>query len=134
MPLRNSPVFRAAGMLAMLAVLAVILYESSQARGQPGVLELTTNEAYLGHFAVYAAMTFCAMTAIGRPAPGNLVAVFLLAAGVGLAMEVYQAFEPTRTASLGDVIANTAGAFCGLVVYVTAWVLVEPPVRLPTKL
>ena len=40
------PVFRAAGVVAMLVVLAVILYESSQARGQPGVLELT-NQAPL---------------------------------------------------------------------------------------
>ena len=39
MPFCNSTTFRLAGFTALLLILAVILYESSQARGQPGVAE-----------------------------------------------------------------------------------------------
>ena len=127
------PVFRAAGVVAMLVVLAVILYESSQARGQPGVLELTTNEAYVAHFAVYAVMTFCAMLAVGRASLGNLAVVFLLSVNLGMAMELYQAYEPSRTLSAMDALANAAGAFTGVSAYALLAVLFEPPRRKATK-
>lgn len=117
----------------MLVVLAVVLYESSQARGRPGVPDLTTNAAYAGHFAIYAAMVFCAMVAIGRASFLNLATVFVLAVCLGIAMELYQAFEPTRTASVQDAIANGAGAFFGVGTYAMASMLMEPSREPPRR-
>ena len=129
----NSPALRLAGVIAMLAVLVVILYESSQARGQPGILDLTTNESYVGHFVIYGLVSFFAMLAIGRPTFGNFVAVFLMACALGAALELYQKYEPTRTASPQDAFADVAGAFSGLVAYGVLVLLLDSPRRLSTK-
>lgn len=135
MPNRFGPVVRLACFGAALVVVMVILYESMQERGRPGVPDLSTNEAYLGHFAIYAVMAFCALGALGPRTFQGFLAVMLFAAGLGIALELYQAQLPTRTASAGDVLADIAGAIFGAAGYVMLTFLVEPLKRsLPTKL
>ncbi len=133
MDFRSPSVFRATAAVAMLIVLAIILYESSQMRGQPGVPELTTNEAYVGHFVIYAVVAFCAVTALGRPTLLTLGSVLVLSMALGIAMELYQMHVPTRTASSLDAMADTAGAMAGLIAYTMAVALLEPLRKLPTK-
>ena len=135
MPSRIDPRLRVAFLVATFAVVAVILYESTQERGRPGVPDLSTNEAYLGHFAVYALMAFCAMVALGPRTLQAFAAVVLIAASLGVSMELYQAQMPSRTASAGDVLADAAGAASGLATYAMLTALLEPPKRSqPTKL
>lgn len=102
-----------------LAVAAAIVFQSAQARGSPGVVSLTTNEAYAGHFAVYAVMTFAALMALGRRTLPAVLGVLALAAGLGLALEAYQAFVPSRAASGMDAVANASGAALGALLYLT---------------
>lgn len=130
---RSIPALRLASVLALVTVLAVILYESSQARGQPGVIELTTNEAYAGHFTVYAIMVFCAMAVLGRATLIGAASVLLLATSLGVAMELYQALEPSRTASAADALANAAGAAFGIIAFLLAGALLDSRGRQPTK-
>jgi VanZ family protein len=42
---------------------------------------------------------------------------FALSAVYGAAMELIQYFLPYRSFSLGDITANTVGAFCGSILY-----------------
>jgi VanZ family protein len=134
MPARIGPVLRSVCLLAALLVAAVVLYESTQERGTPGVLELTTNEAYLGHFAIYALMTFCTMVALAPRTFHGLAAILLFAAGLGVLLELYQAQLATRTASTGDAFADVAGAFLGLAAFVALHLFLEPPKQeQPTK-
>ena len=130
----SAPAFRAGCVLLTFAVTAVIVYESTQARGEPGVLELTTNEAYLGHFTIYAAMALSAMLALGRRTLFGVALVLLLVAGAGTALELYQAQVPSRSASLGDVLADVAGGLFGILVFlaITGIVLRRDESR-PTK-
>ena len=122
-------------LFAALLVAAVVLYESAQERGTPGVLELTTNEAYVGHFAIYALMTFCIMVALSPRTLHGLAAILLFAGGLGVLLELYQGQLATRTASAGDAFADVAGAFLGLAAYVALNLLLEPAKQeQPTKL
>ena len=121
-------------MVAMLVVVLVILYESSQPHGSKAVPDLTTNEAYVGHFLIYSAMAFCAMTVLGRLTLQGVVGVFLVALGLGVAMELYQMHVPSRTASDLDAMADAAGAIAGILTYTMAAMLMEPYARRqPTK-
>jgi VanZ family protein len=104
--------------VAVLVVLSIV-FQSTQARGTPGVLSLTTNEAYVGHFFTYAAMALCALATFRRPTFVSFVAVLFVAAGLKVVMEVYQAGVPSRAADPADALANVAGASFGLLAYVT---------------
>ncbi len=133
MELRNTARLRPIGIAATLTVVAIILYESSQVRGSAGVPELTTNEAYVGHFAIYAAVAFCAMLAVGRPSILVFLAVLGSSIALGAAMEVYQIHVPTRTASVQDAMADAAGALTGLLAFMVLSALLETPWRQSTK-
>jgi VanZ family protein len=121
------------GIAASALVLAVILYESSQIRGSTGVPEVTTNEAYVGHFAMYAAIAFCAMMALGRPSVLGFLVVLFGAIALGSAMELYQIHVPTRTASVQDALADTLGATAGLVAFLMFSAFIELQDKPPTK-
>jgi VanZ family protein len=133
MALRNPARLRSFGIVATAIVLTVILYESSQVRGRAGVPELTTNEAYLGHFAMYAAIAFCAMLAVGKPSVLAFLAVLAGAIALGSAMELYQIHVPTRAASVQDAVADTAGALTGLAAFLLVSFLLEPSGSQSTK-
>ena len=126
MSARIGPLLRTVCLLAALAVAAVVLYESTQERGTPGVLELTTNEAYVGHFAIYALMTFCVLVALAPRSLHTVATVVLFSGGLGVALELYQAQLSTRTASTGDALADLAGAFLGLASYIALSLLIDP--------
>lgn len=130
---RISPVLRQTGLMATFIIAAVILYESTQERGSPGVPDLTTNEAYVGHFAVYAAMTLCALMAIGRRSLYGMLIVVELAIGLGIAMELFQGMVPSRSSSLGDVVANTSGAVAGAIGYAMLLRLLDLRTPQPTE-
>jgi VanZ family protein len=53
----------------------------------------------------------------------GLVVVVLAVAGFGAGIEVAQSFVPGRTASGGDVVANTIGAVVGVACVVSWWVV-----------
>jgi VanZ family protein len=118
MPVHSGHAFRVASLLATFLVMGAIVFQSAQSRDAPGVLVLTTNEAYAGHFAMYALMTFSALAALGCRGLPLLMAVLVLTAGFGVALEAYQALIPTRTATAADAIANASGAAFGAVAYV----------------
>jgi VanZ family protein len=125
MELTNPNRLRTVGIGVTAIVLAIILYESSQIRGSAGVPEISTNEAYAGHFAMYAAIAFCAMMAIGRPSVLGFLLVLFGAIALGSAMELYQIHVPTRTASVQDALADTFGAIAGLLAFLMFTSLVE---------
>lgn len=119
MLLRIRPSVRTASLIVAVLVLLTIVFQSTQARGTPGILDLTTSEAYVGHFLTYAAMAVCALAAFRRPTLLSLITVLLVAAGLGIVMELYQAGVPSRAADPADALADVAGASFGLLAYVT---------------
>ena len=125
--------FRTSAVVAVPVVLVAILYESSQVHGSPGVPALTTNVAYAGHFAIYATLAFCGLAALGRPTWLGTAAVVLFSVGLGIAMEIYQIHVPTRTASVLDAMADTAGVMAGVFVFSVVMVLLEPLGKQSTK-
>jgi VanZ family protein len=134
MPPRLSPAFRSGCLLATIVVTGIILLQSMQERGQPGVPDLTSNEAYLAHFAIYAVMTFLALTALAPRTVFGFAVVIIAAIGLGVAMELYQAQTATRSGSAADVLADGAGVLFGAFTYITVTILMEPSrTRQPTK-
>jgi VanZ family protein len=105
--------FRLFWAVLTFAAAAFILWESTRSRGDPTLPELTTDEAYLGHLAVYAALGFCAQTAALTRRWGTLVAVVAIAGLFGVAIEAYQSTIDGREASAYDALANLAGATIG---------------------
>lgn len=134
MPFRFNPVIRYACLAATIVVAGVLLYESTQARGSPGVPDLTTNEAYVGHFAIYAAMTLSALAAIGRRSIFGMIIVVELAISLGIAMEIFQGHVPGRTPSMGDVVADATGAVLGALAYAVLLRVYDSLTPQPTKL
>jgi len=129
MPARVAPLVRAACFTAALAVAAVIFYESTQERGRPGVPDVSTNLAYLGHFATYAVLTICGLIALNPRSPWAFALVLALAVSLGIALEVYQIHLSTRTASVGDAFANAAGALSASTAYVALALWFDPAKR-----
>lgn len=78
------------------------------------------------HAASYAVIAALAvsrrLTRFETPGAIGLVVVVLAVAGFGAGIEVAQSFVPGRTASSGDVVANTVGAVVGVTVAVSGQV------------
>ncbi len=72
----------------------------------------------LGHFVEYLVLAALLAAAFGRrySVARRAGLVIALAVGLGVAIEVAQAFLPYRDCQLLDVLVNAAGAFFGLVV------------------
>jgi VanZ family protein len=126
---RPSLLLRTTCLVAAFAVAAVVLYESTQERGRPGIPEVSTNLAYAGHFAIYGLMTLLAVVAVAPRSPAAFAIVILTATGLGIAMELYQIHLTTRTASAGDAFADSAGALSAVAAYFALTVLFEAPNR-----
>jgi VanZ family protein len=111
--------FRLFWAVLTFAAAAFILYESTRSRGDPTLPELTTDEAYAGHLAVYAMLGFCAQTAALTRRWGSFVAVVVAAGLFGVFIEAYQSTIDGREASAYDALANLAGATIGAAVAYT---------------
>jgi VanZ family protein len=105
--------FRTLFAVASIAVAAFILYQSTRSNGDPTVPDLTTNEAYAGHLAVYAVLGFCAQTALLSRRLQTVLAVVAAATIFGACIEVYQSTLEGREASAYDALADLAGAAIG---------------------
>jgi VanZ family protein len=105
--------FRLFWAVLTFAAAAFILYESTRSRGDPTLPELTTDEAYVGHLAVYAALGFCAQTAALTRRWRAFVAVVVAAGLFGVCIEAYQSTIDGREASAYDALANLVGATIG---------------------
>ena len=108
--------FRRFWALAALLVAAFILYESTRTGGEPTAPDLTTTEGYFGHFGLYAALGFCAQTAVLSRRLGVLLAVAAAATAFGGCIELYQSTIPGREASAYDALSDLAGAGAGALV------------------
>ena len=96
-----------------IAIAAFILYESTRSLGDPTLPDLTTDEGYVGHLAVYTVLAFCAQTAILTRRWPTPVAVVAAAGLFGVLIEAYQSSLDGREASPYDALANLAGAALG---------------------
>ena len=105
--------FRGFWAVLALAVATFILYESTRSRGDPTVPDLTTDEAYVGHLAVYAVLGFCALTAAFARRWRTLIATVVTAGLFGVCIEAYQSTIDGREASAYDALANLTGAALG---------------------
>jgi VanZ family protein len=105
--------FRLFWAVLTIAISAFILYESTRSLGDPTLPDLTTDEGYVGHLAVYAVLAFCAQTAILTRRWPTLVAVVAAAGVFGVFIEAYQSTIDGREASAYDALANLAGATVG---------------------
>ena len=72
----------------------------------------------LGHFVEYLVLAALLTAALRRRCgvARRAALVMVLAVGLGVAIEVAQAFLPYRDCQLLDVLVNAGGAFCGLAV------------------
>jgi VanZ family protein len=129
MPVRIDPRIRGACFAVALAVTAVILYESTQERGRPGVPDVSTNLAYLGHFATYTLLTICGLIALNPRSMPAFVIVLALAVSLGAGLEAYQIHLSTRTASVGDALADAAGALSAVTAYVALALMLDSSKR-----
>jgi VanZ family protein len=75
--------------------------------------DVSTGVAYAGHFLLYAALGFSALTASYRRNAVVVAAVILAAAAFGGLLELYQSTLSGRESSFFDGLANLAGAACG---------------------
>jgi VanZ family protein len=107
--------FRVFWAILTVSVATLIFFESTRSRGDPTLPDLTTDEAYLGHLAVYAVLGFCAQTAAFARRWRTLVAVVAAAGLFGVCIEAYQSTIDGREASTYDALANLAGAALGAV-------------------
>jgi VanZ family protein len=105
--------FRLFWAVLTFAAAAFILWESTRSRGDPTLPELSTDEAYVGHLAVYAALGFCAQTAALTRRWRAFVAVVVAAGLFGVCIEAYQSTIDGREASAYDALANLVGATIG---------------------
>ncbi len=69
-----------------------------------------------GHFAEYGLLAALLTAALGGWAarPRSVLLALALAAGLGVAIEIVQAFLPYRDCEAADVAVNVLGAACGL--------------------
>lgn len=124
---------RTAALLLTLGTLIGVVYESTQAIGEPGVLILTTNQSYVAHFGVYAFLAFAALAAMRRLSWTGLILVIALVSGLGITMELIQSLVPSRAASTNDALADIAGAIAGALTYILLLGLFAAPVRQPAR-
>jgi VanZ family protein len=104
---RLSMFMRYVRVLPVLAVLAIILFSGLKAEPVP---QLFQQQDKLHHLLGFAALAFSLRVAFPRAQVVWLMAVSLTAA---LLIELGQDFLPQRTASLGDMLANTLGVLLG---------------------
>ncbi|MBM3940889.1 MAG: hypothetical protein FJ318_08415 [SAR202 cluster bacterium] len=107
----------ALGTIAWSAVVLDVSISPNPPRLQPaGVAEWWPA---LAHFGMYGGLTFLlvmTMMSLRRaaaPSKRQLAIAVGAAAGYGVAMEIGQAFVPSREASIADVGINLLGAVCG---------------------
>jgi VanZ family protein len=95
------------------------LFPWATARQVTTTHELIRKAAHVMEYAVLATLWFITLTRARRWAARNAAtAALLIAIGWACADELHQATEPSRTASIGDVAIDTAGA---LIASVVAW-------------
>ena len=84
--------------------------------------ELIRKAAHVTEYAVLAALWFVTLTRARRWSARNAAwAALLIAIGWACIDELHQATEPSRTASIGDVAIDTAGALVAAVVARRGW-------------
>jgi VanZ family protein len=89
--------------------------EMVSAAGPDREVEVTS----FGHFAEYGLLAVLLAAALGGWAarPRSLLVALALAAGLGAAIEVVQAFLPYRDCQAADALVNALGAACGLALF-----------------
>jgi VanZ family protein len=85
---------------------------------------LTDTHLHLGAYAVFSVVLAYATLHYRERSLARVAIVLSGAVALGAGLELVQLTLPYRTFSLGDLFANSAGAFVGLV-----WVALEPHVR-----
>jgi VanZ family protein len=90
-----------------------VLYESTRNAGDLTLPDVTTWEGYVGHFASYAVLVFCALMAIKRQRLATILIVIAAAGLMGALLEAYQSTLSGRDASAFDALANLLGASAG---------------------
>ncbi|MGV8842922.1 MAG: VanZ family protein [Pseudomonas sp.] len=94
-------------LLPVIAVLAIILFSGLKPEPVPQMFQ---QQDKLHHLLGFAALAFSLRLGFARTHFGWLLAASLMAA---LLIELGQGFLPQRTASLGDMLANTLGVLLG---------------------
>lgn len=92
---------------ALLAILTVILFSGLKPEPIPQAFD---QQDKLHHLLGFAAFAFALRMAFPRL---PMVWGLTIGLGLGLAIEWVQAFQPHRSASWGDMLANGLGALCG---------------------
>jgi VanZ family protein len=72
--------------------------------------------AHLGSYALLAGLLLFALAGAQRPAARHVALALGLAVLYGLSDEIHQAFVPSRTGRLDDVVTDSIGAVVGLAV------------------
>ncbi len=72
----------------------------------------------IAHFVFYAALALLAQHAVRRPHFSSWAAVTVSCGIFGAMLELAQQFTPGRSMSVGDMLANFAGAAAGSAAYV----------------
>jgi VanZ family protein len=110
--------FRAFWTVVTIAVAVFIFYQSTGGSSDPGVPDLSTTQAYVGHVGVYAVLGFCAQTALLSRRWQTIAGAIIVAGLFGAGLELYQSTLEGREASVYDAIANLTGAILGSLVAV----------------
>lgn len=103
----NALLMRYVRVLPVIAVLAIILFSGLKPEPVP---QMFPQQDKLHHLLGFAALAFSLRLAFARAHFGWLLAASLMAA---LLIELGQEFLPQRTASMGDMLANTLGVLLG---------------------
>lgn len=69
----------------------------------------------IGHFGAYALLGFLSCMIYKKH--HLIIALTLFGIGLGILLELLQSYIPSRTTSMADAIANTAGVISGIIVY-----------------
>lgn len=93
--------------MPFIAVLAVILFSGLKPEPVPQMFE---QQDKLHHLLGFAALMFTLRLAFPR---WRLFWAVLASLGAALAIEIAQGLQPHRTASTGDMLANTLGVLLG---------------------
>jgi VanZ family protein len=80
--------------------------------------------AIVGHFILYAVLTFLLLIALGSPRKINTAlaaATLSIALGYALSDEFHQSFVPGRDAAIFDLLIDALGVLFALTVWVIGW-------------
>ena len=105
-----------------LATLPAGSLQSIQAAPHSALLRLLLSDPSM-HVLTFALLALLIAWGFGLPAqgPARLAKIGLLAAGVGLVIEVYQGLLPWRSFGLDDLLWNTVGVLCALALLAWPW-------------